>query len=108
LSAVLDPSAAPRAESLGRSAQKPAAKKVGRPRSRETRFSRWIDEHRGGDRKAVAADLGIRISHTNSLARGERTPSPELALQIVELSGKKLSLEDLFDPTKRFLDASAT
>jgi hypothetical protein len=77
-------------------------KKRGRPRKKETKFARWIDAHRGGQRDQVAAALAVAPTHLAAILRGDYWPSRELALAIRDLTGGQLSLEDLLDPAKVF------
>ena len=58
----------------------------GRPRKRETRFSRWIDAS-GMTRDDVAEELGIARTHVDKLCRAATRPSLTLAANIEKLTG---------------------
>ncbi|GMV16639.1 MAG: hypothetical protein AMXMBFR56_48630 [Polyangiaceae bacterium] len=63
-----------------------AAKRApGRPRKRETKFSRWIDSS-GMTRDEVAAALDINRTHLDKVCRGARRPGLALALGIEKLT----------------------
>lgn len=63
-----------------------AAKRApGRPRKRETKFSRWIDASEM-TRDDVAVALGINRTHLDKVCRGARRPGLALALGIEKLT----------------------
>ncbi len=71
-----------------------AAKRArGRPRKRETKFSRWIDAS-GMNRDEVAAALGINRTHLDKVCRGARRPGLGLALGIEKLTRGAIPASD--------------
>ena len=68
---------------------------MGRPRKRETRLTRWIDETMGADRAKVASQLGIGRTYLDRLCRAERRPSLELATEIERLSSGYVTAAEL-------------
>ena len=57
----------------------------GRPRKRETKFSRWIDASRM-TRDEVAVALDVNRTHLDKVCRGGCRPGLALALQIEKLT----------------------
>lgn len=70
-----------------------AKRSPGRPRKRETKFSRWIDAS-GMTRDDVAAALGINRTHLDKVCRGARRPGLRLALGIEKLTGGAIAASD--------------
>jgi hypothetical protein len=64
---------------------KAAKRSRGRPRKRETKFSRWIDAS-GMTRDEVADALDINRTHVDKLCRGAGRPGLALALAIEKLT----------------------
>jgi hypothetical protein len=62
-----------------------AKRSPGRPRTRETKLSRWIDSS-GKTRDQIAKELGINRTHLDMLCRGARRPSLALAVGIEKLT----------------------
>jgi hypothetical protein len=65
----------------------------GRPRKRETKFSRWIDAS-GKSRDDVAAALDINRTHLDKLCRGARGPGLRLAFEIEKLTAGEVAASD--------------
>jgi len=57
----------------------------GRPRTRETKLSRWIDAA-GTTRETFAKKLGVNRTYLDMLCRGARRPGLALALEIERLT----------------------
>lgn len=70
-----------------------AKRPAGRPRKRETPFSRWIDGS-GMSRDEVASELGINRTHLDKVCRGARRPGLALALGIEKLTGGAIPASD--------------
>jgi hypothetical protein len=65
------------------------APRIGRPRKRETPFSRWIDAS-GRSRDEIARRLRIKRPWLDKLCRLERRPSLDLAFDIEDLTSGKV------------------
>lgn len=61
------------------------ARKRGRPRTKETALSRWLDAA-GMTRYEFAERLELSRSHADAICRGVRRPSLELAFAIEKLT----------------------
>lgn len=67
----------------------------GRPRLVRTALARWIEEERGGDRGAVARELGITERYLGRVCSGDRSPSLALSSEISRLSGGRVTAEQI-------------
>jgi transcriptional regulator with XRE-family HTH domain len=65
--------------------------KIGRPRSRNNAFGKWIDR-RGWTRDRAAARLGVSRRYLDRLCNGSRRPNLELAVKIEDLTGGEIGV----------------
>jgi hypothetical protein len=65
----------------------------GRPRKKQSKLSRWIDDHKL-DRGEVAARLGIGRTYLDKLCREEGRPSLEIAIAIEKLTSGAVPAAD--------------
>ena len=60
-------------------------------------FHEWV-ETSGLSRTEIAAGIGVTPAMVHSVIHGERRFSPENARKVVDLSGGKVTLEELLFP----------
>jgi transcriptional regulator with XRE-family HTH domain len=74
---------------VARRAQRP----VGRPRKRETKLSRWLDQA-GVSREQAAGELGVTRQYLDRVCRGVNRPSLPLAVKIEKFTRGAVPVEE--------------
>jgi transcriptional regulator with XRE-family HTH domain len=70
-----------------------AKRPVGRPRKRETKLSRWLDQA-GMTREHAAGELGITRQYLDRVCRGVNRPSLVLAVKIESFTGGAIPVRE--------------
>jgi DNA-binding XRE family transcriptional regulator len=66
---------------------------VGRPRKRETKLSRWLDQA-GMTREEAAGELGVTRQYLDRVCRGVNRPSLPLAVKIEKFTRGAVPVEE--------------
>ena len=74
---------------MARRVQRP----VGRPRKRETKLSRWLDQA-GMTREKAAGELGVTRQYLDRVCRGANRPSLPLAVKIEKFTRGAIPVEE--------------